>query len=96
MQIKRRHSDRQFHYTFHYIFLFKIQHKICNDELTTKKPVQKHTENPVKYAKTQKIRPSEEGRIFQLVGVSGFEPEASWTRTKRDTKLRHTPIAKLL
>ena len=28
-----------------------------------------------------------------LVGVSGFEPEASWTRTKRDTKLRHTPIS---
>ena len=27
-----------------------------------------------------------------LVGVSGFEPEASWTRTKRDTKLRHTPL----
>ncbi len=27
-----------------------------------------------------------------LVGVSGFEPEASWTRTKRDTKLRHTPM----
>ena len=34
--------------------------------------------------------------LFFLVGVSGFEPEASWTRTKRDTKLRHTPIAKLL
>ena len=28
-----------------------------------------------------------------MVGVSGFEPEASWTRTKRDTKLRHTPIS---
>ena len=27
-----------------------------------------------------------------LVGVSGFEPEASWTRTMRDTKLRHTPM----
>ncbi len=27
-----------------------------------------------------------------VVGVSGFEPEASWTRTKRDTKLRHTPM----
>ena len=27
-----------------------------------------------------------------MVGVSGFEPEASWTRTKRDTKLRHTPL----
>ena len=31
-----------------------------------------------------------------LVGVSGFEPEASWTRTKRDTKLRHTPILSAL
>ena len=31
-----------------------------------------------------------------LVGVSGFEPEASWTRTKRDTKLRHTPSALIL
>ena len=31
--------------------------------------------------------------LFFLVGVSGFEPEASWTRTKRDTKLRHTPLA---
>ena len=31
-----------------------------------------------------------------LVGVSGFEPEASWSRTKRDTKLRHTPLARLL
>ena len=35
-------------------------------------------------------------RLFLLVGVSGFEPEASWTRTKRDTKLRHTPIAQIL
>ncbi len=26
-----------------------------------------------------------------MVGVAGFEPTASWTRTKRDTKLRHTP-----
>ena len=31
-----------------------------------------------------------------MVGVSGFEPEASWTRTKRDTKLRHTPLARIL
>ena len=31
-----------------------------------------------------------------LVGVSGFEPEASWTRTKRDTKLRHTPSTRTL
>ena len=34
--------------------------------------------------------------VVFMVGVSGFEPEASWTRTKRDTKLRHTPIAKIL
>ena len=26
-----------------------------------------------------------------LVGVTGLEPMASWSRTKRDTKLRHTP-----
>ena len=30
-------------------------------------------------------------RTPELVGVAGFEPTASWTRTKRDTKLRHTP-----
>lgn len=27
-----------------------------------------------------------------MVGVPGFEPGASWSRTKRDTKLRHTPM----
>ena len=26
-----------------------------------------------------------------MVGVAGLEPAASWSRTKRDTKLRHTP-----
>ena len=29
--------------------------------------------------------------MAHVVGVPGFEPGASWTRTKRDTKLRHTP-----
>ena len=29
--------------------------------------------------------------VTYLVGVPGFEPGASWSRTKRDTKLRHTP-----
>ena len=28
-----------------------------------------------------------------MVGVTGFEPMASWSRTKRDTKLRHTPMS---
>ena len=31
-------------------------------------------------------------RTLAMVGVAGFEPAASWTRTMRDTKLRHTPI----
>ena len=31
-------------------------------------------------------------RIFALVGVTGFEPTTSWSRTKRTTKLCHTPI----
>ena len=44
----------------------------------------------------KKERPSQWDGLSFLVGVSGFEPEASWTRTKRDTKLRHTPIAKIL
>ena len=34
-------------------------------------------------------------KVFLVVGVWGFEPQASWTRTKRDTKLRHTPIYSL-
>ena len=29
-----------------------------------------------------------------MVGVAGFEPTASWTRTKRATKLRYTPLEK--
>ena len=29
--------------------------------------------------------------MFVLVGVTGFEPAASWSRTKRTTKLCHTP-----
>ena len=27
-----------------------------------------------------------------MVGVTGFEPAASWSRTKRSTELSHTPI----
>lgn len=30
-----------------------------------------------------------------MVGVSGFEPEASCSRSKRNTKLCHTPICVL-
>ena len=26
-----------------------------------------------------------------MVGVAGFEPATSWSRTKRSTKLSHTP-----
>ena len=28
----------------------------------------------------------------KMVGVTGFEPAASWSRTKRTTKLCHTPM----
>ena len=44
----------------------------------------------------KKMKTAQMGSLHFLVGVSGFEPEASWTRTKRDTKLRHTPIAQIL
>ena len=31
-----------------------------------------------------------------LVGVTGFEPAASWSRTKHSTGLSHTPITMIL
>ncbi len=31
---------------------------------------------------------------MQPVGVAGFEPTTSSSRTKRATKLRHTPVAR--
>ena len=30
--------------------------------------------------------------LLIMVGVTGFEPAASWSRTKRSTKLSHTPF----
>ena len=30
--------------------------------------------------------------LFYMVGVKGLEPSASWSRTKRSTKLSYTPI----
>ncbi len=30
--------------------------------------------------------------MIRMVGVTGFEPAASWSRTKRSTELSHTPI----
>lgn len=39
----------------------------------------------IKKTKAKRLR-------FLLVGVRGFEPPASWSRTKHSTKLSHTPI----
>ena len=33
-----------------------------------------------------------EPALYIFVGVAGFEPTTSSSRTKRATKLRHTPI----
>lgn len=30
--------------------------------------------------------------MLSMVGMTGLEPAASWSRTKRATKLRHIPI----
>ena len=40
---------------------------------------------------TKNRKPSEFSPGRFLVGVSGLEPEASWSRTKRSTKLSYTP-----
>ena len=37
-----------------------------------------------------------QGRRDRLFVNIQIEPAASWTRTMRDTKLRHTPISKIL
>ena len=34
--------------------------------------------------------------IATVIGVTGFEPAASWSRTKHSTGLSHTPIACIL
>ena len=58
---------------------------------------EKPQNSPSEKVRNMQKNPAEIER-FQpdLVGVSGFEPEASWSRTKRDTKLRHTPSAWIL
>ncbi len=50
---------------------------------------EKKRENNRKMAKNKEKRGSCNPR--SLVGVRGFEPPASWSRTKRSTKLSHTP-----
>ena len=42
-------------------------------------------------ASKQKQKDANASFLF-LVGVTGFEPAASWSRTKRSTELSHTPI----
>ena len=39
----------------------------------------------------EKEKPPENFPVVFMVGVTGFEPMASWSRTKRTTKLCHTP-----
>ena len=48
----------------------------------------------IQQSESKKSTPTTRGDVLFLVGVTGLEPMASWSRTKRDTKLRHTPIFK--
>ena len=47
-------------------------------------------DNPLTPTKTKKT--VVDGLHFVLVGVRRFELPASWSRTKRSTKLSHTPL----
>ena len=61
----------------------------CQTEKSQNSPTKKVQEikkNPTKIARFQ----------LDLVGVTGFEPAASWSRTKHSTGLSHTPIAYIL
>ncbi len=52
--------------------------------------------------KSNRCNRKREGRFLSetsfsfLVGVTGFEPAASWSRTKRSTELSHTPLSYLI
>ena len=52
----------------------------------------KQVESTITSAKNKR---DAEASLLPLVGVTGFEPAASWSRTMRTTKLCHTPIIKL-
>ena len=51
------------------------------------------------HSKTKSLVNIKFTRLFELalptrlVGVTGFEPAASWSRTKRSTELSHTPLS---
>ena len=50
---------------------------------------------PQKHKKALKIKAflfSSSFVLQNMVGVTGFEPAASWSRTKRSTMLSHTPL----
>ncbi len=49
----------------------------------------KQVESTITSAKNKR---DAEASLLPLVGVTGFEPAASWSRTMRTTKLCHTPI----
>ncbi len=46
----------------------------------------------VRKLKKRKIQTRQKVEFGFLVGVTGFEPTTSWSRTKRTTKLCHTPL----
>ena len=54
---------------------------------------EKHTfQNPYFFIDLQNKKPIHLYRFFIVVEVTGFEPAASWSQTKRSTKLSHTSI----
>ena len=50
------------------------------------RPISQQNKNPCKLSVCKDF----------MVGVTGFEPAASWSRTKRSTELSHTPLSYLI
>ena len=48
--------------------------------------------SPFTPARENKKQAAQTCDLFSMVGVKGLEPSASWSRTKRSTKLSYTPI----
>jgi hypothetical protein len=54
-------------------------------------PTQPHNNPQQQFRAGLPVRKNGPELVFHTVGVTGFEPTTSSSRTKRATKLRHTP-----
>ena len=73
----------------------KLEKRLCLTG-TRGHPVKTTKNTPKKGTKKAETLKFFEHFDYLLIGVTGFEPAASWSRTKHSTGLSHTPITVIL